>query len=126
MDKPSTKYFKTILLVAMVYVAIQFFHKFQRQKYLEIAEKTLTVLAIEEEFYFSRHFNYTANLTDLDIEIPGSLSIDISATSDGWTGVAKHKHLSSENGCVIYFGTSEIPSLGETKPRFAGDVACTP
>ena len=124
------KYSKTLaqalLLLAVIYVGSHIFHRIQRQRYLTMAEKALTALAIEQEIYFSTNFNYTVELTDLNMTDLGPLLVSLVATSDGWSGVAQHKNLSSEDGCTIYFGTTDVRSLGTSTPRFPGDVACTP
>ena len=122
----SSKYLKIVGLLVTVYVVSQVFHRIQRQRYIAVAENTLTALSIEQEVYFSTHFGYTTELKDLDMGDLGPLSISLFATSEGWSGVATYKHLSSEDGCTIYFGKAEIFSLGDTTPKFPGDVACTP
>ena len=122
----SSKYLKTVILVVTVYAVSQVFHRIQRHRYIAMAENTLTALSIEQEVYFSTHFSYTTELRDLDMEELGPLSISLFATSEGWSGVATHKHLSSKDGCTIYFGKAKIFSLGDTTPEFPGDVACTP
>ena len=122
----SSKYLKIVGLLVTVYVVSQVFRRIQRQRYIAVAENTLTALSIEQEVYFSTHFSYTTELKDLDMGDLGSLSISLFATSEGWSGVATHKHLSSKDGCTIYFGKAEIFSLGDTAPKFPGDVACTP
>ena len=122
----SSKYLKIVGLLVTVYVVSQVFHRIQRQRYIAVAENTLTALSIEQEVYFSTHFGYTTELKNLDMGDLGPLSISLFATSEGWSGVATHKHLSSKDGCTIYFGKAEIFSLGDTAPKFPGDVACTP
>tara|TARA_B110000014_G_C20060122_1_gene552033 strand:- start:183 stop:563 length:381 start_codon:yes stop_codon:yes gene_type:complete len=122
----SSKYLKIVGLLVTVYVVSQVFHRIQRQRYIAVAKNTLTILSIEQEVYFSTHFGYTTELKDLDMGDLGPLSISLFATSEGWSGVATHKHLSSKDGCTIYFGKAEIFSLGDTTPKFPGDVACTP
>ena len=122
----SSKYLKIVGLLVTVYVVSQVFHRIQRQRYIAVVENTLTALSIEQEVYFSTHFGYTTELKDLDMGDLGPLSISLFATSEGWSGVATHKHLSSKDGCTIYFGKAEIFSFGDTTPKFPGDVACTP
>lgn len=122
----SSKYLKIVGLLVTVYVVSQVFHRIQRQRYIAVAKNTLTILSIEQEVYFSTHFGYTTELKDLDMGDLGPLSISLFATSEGWSGVATHKHLSSKDGCTIYFGKAEIFYLGDTTPKFPGDVACTP
>ena len=122
----SSKYLKIVGLLVTVYVVSQVFHRIQRQRYIAVAENTLTALSIEQEVYFSTHFGYTTELKNLDMGDLGPLSISLFATSEGWSGVATHKHFSSKDGCTIYFGKAEIFSLGDTAPKFPGDVACTP
>ncbi|HIF39003.1 MAG TPA: hypothetical protein EYQ69_07345 [Gemmatimonadetes bacterium] len=91
-----------------------------------MAEKSLIELAIEQEIYFTTNFTYTSELADLNMSDPAPLSVFLAATSTGWSAIAQHKNLSREDGCVIYFGTGEIFSLGKTTPKFPGDVACSP
>jgi len=119
-------FLKALLLVVMVFIGSKIFHRARRQSYLTMAGKALITLAIEQEIYFTTNFTYTSELTDLNMSDPEPLSVFLAATSDGWSAIAQHQNLPSEDGCVIYFGTGEILPVGNTTPRFPGDVACTP
>ena len=81
-------------------------------KYLKTVILVVTVYAVSQVFHRIQRHRYIA--------------ISLFATSEGLSGVATHKHLSSKDGCTIYFGKAEIFSLGDTTPEFPGDVACTP
>ncbi len=85
-------------------------------------QSDLRNLISAEEAYFDSHYSYTDDLTALDFNLSGNVSIEfVEATASGWS--ARGTHANTDAQCGIYVGIatapSGIPITGE------GIIGCT-
>jgi len=85
-------------------------------------QSDLRNLISAEEAYFDSHYSYSDDLTALDFNLSGNVSIEfVEATASGWS--ARGTHANTEAQCGIYVGIatapSGIPITGE------GIIGCT-
>jgi prepilin-type N-terminal cleavage/methylation domain-containing protein len=72
-------------------------------------QSDLRNLVSAEEAYFDSHYSYTDDLTALDFNLSGNVSIEfVEATAAGWS--ARGIHANTEAQCGIYVGIATAPS----------------
>ncbi len=85
-------------------------------------------LGAAQERHFQANMEYAQDLQVLDFSPSPGVQVEVTeATSDGWAAVGTHDALAGDQGCGIYLGEAQPPSLPNGSAHGSGDgvVACT-
>ena len=114
-----------IIIGILAAIAIPQFSATREKAYFAAMKSDVRNLAAQQELYYATNYEYSASLADLGFV--ASEAVNITATGDnaGWTAVATHEALGTDEGCAIYYGTVTAPTIGSVSPEAEGQVACT-
>ena len=113
-----------VIIGILAAIAIPKFSKTRERAYFSAMKSDLKNLAAEQEIYYSdpaNNYRYAPDLTTLKFSPSSGVSIELVATTAGWSATATHQALDQNRYCVYYWGdaTPEAPA------SVTGVVACT-
>lgn len=114
-----------IIIGILAAIAIPQFSATREKAYFAAMKSDVRNLAAQQELYYATNYKYSASLADLGFVASEAVDITATGTNTGWTAVATHKALASDEGCAIYYGSVTAPTIGDVSPKAEGQVACT-
>jgi type IV pilus assembly protein PilA len=113
-----------VIIGILAAIAIPKFSATRERAYFAAMKSDLKNLASQEEIYYSDHYTYSNNVTNLGFVSSDGVNVVISeATNTGWAASATHDALTTAEGCSIYYGdVTTVPTLGG--PTAGGELAC--
>jgi type IV pilus assembly protein PilA len=113
-----------VIIGILAAIAIPKFSATREKAYFAAMKLDLRNLASQQEIYYADAYAYTTVTTDLSFTSSAGVTVDLAATSSGWSASATHAALGTGEGCVIYYGTAASPSAPTTSTA-PGEVTCT-
>ena len=111
-----------VLIGVLAMVAVPRYSRTRRQAYRAQMQADLRTLVSAQESYFNEFFNYTTDLSNLEINQTPMVTVEITEVSvSGWA--AKATHSASPEECGIFVGGASPPA-GIPVPT-EGGVGCT-
>ena len=113
-----------VIIGILAAIAIPKFSATREKAYFAAMKSDVKNLASQEEIYYADNYAYTSSKTALTFVASSGVTVDIAASSSGWSASATHSALGATQGCAIYYGTATAPT-SPTTPTSPGEVACT-
>ncbi len=114
-----------IIIGILAAIAIPQFSRTREKAYFAAMKSDVRNLAAQQELYYATNYQYSTSLADLGFVASEAVNITATASNAGWTAVATHQALGSDQGCAIYYGSVTPPTIGSVSPEAEGQVACT-
>ena len=77
--------------------------------------------ATVQEEYWQAHTTYALDMNDLRFDGTEGVQIQVvEATAMGWAAVGTHAALPSDQGCGVYLGNADPPTLPDGSPHTGG------
>ena len=100
-------------------------HVVFEKAYYSAMKSDLRNLASQQGLYHQSTYSYTAVRADLNYYLTAGVSMDLAATTGGWSASVIHSGLGTSEGCVVFYGDATTKTVGPTTASSAGEVACT-
>ena len=113
-----------VIVGILAAIAIPKFSATREKAYFAAMKSDMKNLASQQEIYYADNYAYTNGAAALGFEQSEGVTVDITASSSGWSASAMHSALGASEGCAIYYGTVTAPT-SPTTPTSPGEVACT-
>ena len=114
-----------VIIGILAAIAIPKFSATRERAYFAAMKSDLKNLATQQEIYYSDHYLYTTNTTNLGFVSSEGVNVTIGvANNTGWSATATHDALATSEGCAIYYGDAAAPTAPLT-PSAGGELACT-
>jgi type IV pilus assembly protein PilA len=114
-----------VIIGILAAIAIPKFSATRERAYFAAMKSDLKNLATQQEIYYSDHYLYTTNTTNLGFVSSEGVNVGIGeATNTGWAATATHDALGTGEGCAIYYGDATAPTA-PTTPTAGGELLCT-
>lgn len=113
-----------VVLAILAAIAVPRLIDSRRAAYFASITSDFRNFGIVQEEYWISHGTYAINLSDLQFEESEGVVIQVlEATSTGWSAVGTHLALPPTQGCAIYLGDADSPSLPDGTMHAAGSGA---
>ena len=113
-----------VVLAILAAIAVPRLLDSRRAAYFASITSDFRNFGIVQEEYWISHGTYAIDLTDLQFEESDGVEIQVlEATSTGWSAVGTHMALSADQGCAIYLGDANSPTLPDGTAHSAGSGA---
>jgi type IV pilus assembly protein PilA len=114
-----------VIIGILASIAIPKFSATREKAYFATMRSDLKNLASQQEIYFSDHYVYSDNLTNLGFNASQNVTIgSITATVDGWGTNATHSGMTNR-GCAYQYGTNASASTpGGVNANNSGEMVC--
>ena len=114
-----------VIIGILAAIAIPKFSATRERAYFTAMKSDLKILATQQEIYYSDHYLYTTNSTNLGfVSSEGVNAVIGVATNTGWSATATHDALATTEGCAIYYGEAAAPTA-PTTPTQGGELLCS-
>lgn len=113
-----------VIIAILAAIAIPKFSATRERAYFAAMKSDMKNLASQQDIYYADNAAYTNEASALMFVSSSGVTVEIAASSSGWSASATHSALGTSEGCAIYYGTATAPTL-PTTPRSPGEVACT-
>lgn len=114
-----------VIIGILAAIAIPKFSATRERAYFAAMKSDLKNLASQQEIYYSDHYLYTTNTTNLGFVSSDGVNVAIGeATNTGWAATAVHDALATSEGCALYYGDATAPTA-PTTPTAGGELLCT-
>ncbi len=117
-----------VIIGILAAIAIPKFSATRERAYFAAMKSDLKNLASQQEIYYSDHYTYTSNTTNLGFVSSEGVNVTFPAapSNTGWQAQATHDALTTTEGCGIFYGDfASAPTLLGS-PAQSGELACTP
>ena len=114
-----------VIIGILAAIAIPQFSATREKAYFAAMKSDVRNLAAQQELYYATNYEYSGSLADLGFVASEGVNVTVTAADAGWTGIATHDALGTDDGCALYFGTATAPTIGSASPTAEGQVVCT-
>ena len=114
-----------VVIGILAAIAVPRFSKVRERAYYAALQADIRNLAAQQELYYATKYSYTSTLSDLGFVSSQGVTVSVTASASGWSATAEHDALGSDEGCTVYYGSAETPTIDDVSPTAEGQVACT-
>ncbi len=114
-----------VIIGILAAIAVPQFTAIRERAYFAVMKADVRNLAAQQEIYYATNYRYTDSDSALKFVGSEGVSVDVDASSSGWSATATHAALDNTEGCVIFYGSVAAPTLGAVTPTQEGQVLCT-
>lgn len=106
-----------VIIGILASISVSSFRTVKQKSYVAILKSDLRNLAVAQEMYFETNRSYSDNLAAIRFLPTEGVNLQLTATTDGWEGIATHNG-ADPRICSMFYGnmTPTGPATNEGSP----------
>ena len=114
-----------VIIGILAAIALPKFGDARERAFFAAMQSDLRSLALQQEIHYADAFSYSGNADSLNFRSSDGVTVTINASSTGWSAMANHEALGSDQGCMTYSGSvTSKPTLGSDTLQSEGQITC--
>ncbi len=114
-----------VIIGILAAIAVPRFSATREMAYYAAMKADVRNAAALQELHHAGNYTYTASAATLGFVASDGVNVTLEASSTGWSATVTHDALDAEEGCAVFYGDADAPTLGSLTPAAEGQVACT-